>query len=172
MSIYCMFTNTTPINHFFLFQLNAHEMLNKYKYHQLPPTCCSVCYTICRETFVLHGIKWSDWLQEWMKWKASKQPLLVLIHFLFKHFFTHVAIFRNAVTKYNDSHMNWTFHTLTVYLHCKGSKGRVETLISSSTKQTGDKKSDLVGWVKVSFTCWGPNSFSYRSSARSFVLRF
>jgi len=29
------------------------------------------------------------------------------------------------------------------------SKGRVETLISSSINQTGDIKSDLVGWVKV-----------------------
>ena len=28
-------------------------------------------------------------------------------------------------------------------------KGRVETLISSSTNQNGDIKSDLVGWVKV-----------------------
>ena len=26
-----------PVNHFFLFQLNANNMLNKYIYHQLPP---------------------------------------------------------------------------------------------------------------------------------------
>jgi len=28
-------------------------MLNTYIYHQLPPTCFSVCYTIFRETIVL-----------------------------------------------------------------------------------------------------------------------
>jgi hypothetical protein len=28
-------------NHFFLFQLNARDMLNTYIYHQLPPTCLS-----------------------------------------------------------------------------------------------------------------------------------
>jgi hypothetical protein len=35
-----------------LFQLNVH-MLNTYIYHQLPPTCIGVCYTIFRETIVL-----------------------------------------------------------------------------------------------------------------------
>jgi hypothetical protein len=96
MSKSCMFTNTTPINQLFLFQLHAHTMLNTHKYHQLPSICCRVCYTICRETFVLLGIKRSDWLQECMEWKASYISCLGI-------FFTHLAIFRNAVTIYNDS---------------------------------------------------------------------
>ena len=33
-------------NHFFLFQLIAHNVINKYIFLQLPPTCFSVCYTI------------------------------------------------------------------------------------------------------------------------------
>jgi hypothetical protein len=37
------------MNLFFLFQLNAHNLLNTYIYHQLPPTCFGVCYTIFRE---------------------------------------------------------------------------------------------------------------------------
>jgi hypothetical protein len=37
-------------NNFFLFQLNAHTTLNTYIYHQLPPTCFGVRYTIFRET--------------------------------------------------------------------------------------------------------------------------
>ena len=38
-----------------LFQLNAHNVVNTriYIYHQLPPTCFSVCYTIFRETMAL-----------------------------------------------------------------------------------------------------------------------
>jgi len=36
-----------------LFQLNAHNMLNTYIYHQLPPTCFGVGYTIFRETTAL-----------------------------------------------------------------------------------------------------------------------
>jgi hypothetical protein len=36
-----------------LFQLNAHNMLNTYIYHQLPHTCFGVCYTIFRETTAL-----------------------------------------------------------------------------------------------------------------------
>jgi len=28
----------------------AHNMLNTYIYHQLPPTCIGVCFTIFRET--------------------------------------------------------------------------------------------------------------------------
>ena len=35
-----------------LFQINI-RMLNTYIYHQLPPTCFSVCYTIFRETNAL-----------------------------------------------------------------------------------------------------------------------
>ena len=41
------------VNHFFLFQLNAHNTLNTYIYHQLPPTCFAVCYTIFRDTTAL-----------------------------------------------------------------------------------------------------------------------
>jgi len=37
------------VKHFFLFQPNAPNKLNTYIYHQLPPTCFSVCYTIFRE---------------------------------------------------------------------------------------------------------------------------
>jgi len=36
--------------HVFLFQLQAHDTLNTYIYHQLPPKCFGVCYTIFRET--------------------------------------------------------------------------------------------------------------------------
>ena len=36
-----------------LFQLNEHNMLNTYTYHQLPPTCFGVCYTIFSETNAL-----------------------------------------------------------------------------------------------------------------------
>jgi hypothetical protein len=36
---------------FLLFKLNAHTMLNTYIYHQLPPTCFAVYYTIFREIF-------------------------------------------------------------------------------------------------------------------------
>ena len=41
------------VNHFFVFQLNAHNILNTYIYYQLPPTCFGVCYTIFRETIAL-----------------------------------------------------------------------------------------------------------------------
>ena len=40
-------------NHFFLFQLNAYNMLNTHIYHHLPPTCFGICYTTFRETFAL-----------------------------------------------------------------------------------------------------------------------
>ena len=36
-----------------LFHLNAHNMVNTYIYHPLPPTCYGVCYTIFRETIAL-----------------------------------------------------------------------------------------------------------------------
>jgi hypothetical protein len=36
-----------------LFQINAHNLLNTYIYHQLPPTCFSVCYTIFSDAIVL-----------------------------------------------------------------------------------------------------------------------
>jgi hypothetical protein len=39
--------------YFFLFQLHAHDMLNTYIYHQLPPKCFGVCYTIFRVTITL-----------------------------------------------------------------------------------------------------------------------
>jgi len=41
------------INHFFLFQLNEHNMLNAHIYHHLPPTCFSVRYTVFGETTAL-----------------------------------------------------------------------------------------------------------------------
>ena len=41
------------VNHFFLVQLNAHNMLHTYIYHQLPPACFGVCYTIFMETIAL-----------------------------------------------------------------------------------------------------------------------
>ena len=37
---------TKSFKHFFLFQLNAHSMLNTCIYHQLPAACFGVCYTI------------------------------------------------------------------------------------------------------------------------------
>ena len=39
--------------HFILFQLNTHSMLNTFVYHELPPACFGVCYTVFRETIVL-----------------------------------------------------------------------------------------------------------------------
>ena len=36
-----------------LFQLNAHNVVNTYIYHQLPPSCFGVYYTIFRETIAL-----------------------------------------------------------------------------------------------------------------------
>jgi len=36
------------VRFFFLFQLNAHFILNTYIYRQLPATCFGVCYTIFR----------------------------------------------------------------------------------------------------------------------------
>jgi len=44
---------TKVLNSFFLLQLNAHNMLNTYIYHQLHPTCFGVCYTIFREIIAL-----------------------------------------------------------------------------------------------------------------------
>jgi len=41
------------LSHFFLFLLNAQYVLNMYVYHQLPPACFGVCYTIFRETIAL-----------------------------------------------------------------------------------------------------------------------
>jgi len=41
------------VRHFFLFRLNAHNILNTYIYQHLPPTCFGVCYTIFRETIAL-----------------------------------------------------------------------------------------------------------------------
>jgi hypothetical protein len=41
------------IIHSFLFQLNERNMLNTFIYHQLPPTCFGVFYTIFRETTAL-----------------------------------------------------------------------------------------------------------------------
>jgi len=38
------------VNHLCWFQLNAHNTLNTYIYHQLPPTCFGVCYTNFRQT--------------------------------------------------------------------------------------------------------------------------
>ena len=40
----------TYVQSLFLFQLNAHNTLNKYICHQPPPKCFGVCYTIFRET--------------------------------------------------------------------------------------------------------------------------
>ena len=149
-----MFTNTTPINHFFLFQLNAHKMLYTNKYHKLHPACCSVCYTICRETFVLLGIKRSNWLQECTEWKTSKQPLLVCHTFLVYAFFLHMWQF-SEMQSLNVMTVVWTEYSthLQFIYTVKVSKGRVETLISSSTNQNRDIKCDLVGWVKVKIQC-------------------
>ena len=41
------------VKNFFLFQLNAHNMLNTYIYHLLPFICCGVSYTIFMETTAL-----------------------------------------------------------------------------------------------------------------------
>ena len=41
------------INHFVLFQLNAHKILNTHIYHPSSPTVFAVCYTIFRETVAL-----------------------------------------------------------------------------------------------------------------------
>jgi hypothetical protein len=39
------------VNH--LFQLHAHNMLNTYIYHHLPPTYFGVCYTIFKQAIAL-----------------------------------------------------------------------------------------------------------------------
>jgi hypothetical protein len=41
------------VNFFFLFQLNAHNILNKHIYHHLLPTRLGVFYTFFRETIAL-----------------------------------------------------------------------------------------------------------------------
>lgn len=41
------------VRFFFLFQLNAHIILNTYIYRQLPATCFGVCYTMLMETTAL-----------------------------------------------------------------------------------------------------------------------
>ena len=41
------------VNFFLSFQLNAHNVLNTYIYHLLPPTCFGVSYTIFRQTIAL-----------------------------------------------------------------------------------------------------------------------
>jgi hypothetical protein len=38
------------VNRFFLFKLNAHNILSTYIYYQVSPTCFGFCYTIFRET--------------------------------------------------------------------------------------------------------------------------
>jgi hypothetical protein len=48
--------NTIMPNIFILFQPNAHNMLITYIYHQLPPICLGVGYTIFRETNALFYI--------------------------------------------------------------------------------------------------------------------
>jgi len=40
-----------------LFQLNAHNMLNTYTYHQLPLICFCVCYTKFIKTIALLAAK-------------------------------------------------------------------------------------------------------------------
>ena len=47
----------TVMNPPFLFQPNAHNMLNTYIYHQIHPTCFGVCHTIFRETTALFAHK-------------------------------------------------------------------------------------------------------------------
>jgi hypothetical protein len=44
---------TKVLNSFFLFQLNAPNMLNTHIYRHLHPTCFGVCYTIFKETIAL-----------------------------------------------------------------------------------------------------------------------
>jgi len=41
------------VSHFFLFRLDAHNMLNTYIYHNLPLPYFGVCYTVFRETIAL-----------------------------------------------------------------------------------------------------------------------
>ena len=52
--VFVFFNLPTPcilvVSHFFLFRINAHNILNTYIYHQSPPTCFGVCYTIFRDT--------------------------------------------------------------------------------------------------------------------------
>jgi len=56
-----IFRFSTPcilaVNNFFLLQLYAHNTLKTYIYHQLPPTCFGVCYTILREIIALRAQK-------------------------------------------------------------------------------------------------------------------
>jgi hypothetical protein len=41
------------VNHFFVLQINAHNILNTYIYHQLPATSFGVCYTTFSQTIAL-----------------------------------------------------------------------------------------------------------------------
>ena len=51
--IYCLCRIVFFPQSLLLFQLNAHNMFNTYIYHQLPPTCFDVCYTIFGVTIAL-----------------------------------------------------------------------------------------------------------------------
>jgi hypothetical protein len=52
-TFYASLILNSSVIHFSLFQLNAHNTLNTYIYHQFPPTYLGVCYTIFRETIAL-----------------------------------------------------------------------------------------------------------------------
>jgi hypothetical protein len=49
--------SVNPFSHFFLHQQITHNILNKYVYQHLPPTCFGVCYTILREIIALMAQK-------------------------------------------------------------------------------------------------------------------
>jgi hypothetical protein len=52
--LHAKYVNFNIINQsLLLFQLNAHNMLNTYMCHSLPPKCFGVCYTIFREIIAL-----------------------------------------------------------------------------------------------------------------------
>jgi len=51
------------VRNFLLFQQSAHNMLNTYICHLLPPTCFVFCYTLFRETIALFAQKLCAFLQ-------------------------------------------------------------------------------------------------------------
>lgn len=60
-------------SHFFLYQLNALNMLDEHIYPQLPPTCFCVFYIIFRETIALLAQNLCYLQKEWVLEQVTQQ---------------------------------------------------------------------------------------------------